>query len=1224
MPNVVEKQVKFRHVLGQISTFTHSEWEIFLNLVDVHILEFEDVLFHHDSAVMMPENPKGKSSRDGRDDDSRDADDKLIKEGQKLTTGVKALALAFKELEINPDRRILIAAHADTSGKAKYNFKLSRLRALNVFYLLTENRYSWALNSAEKHKIEDYQQIMKYYYYSKFAKGSKFFFDPGKRDDTWGPKTESATENFIEFYNGEFLKDKPGLLPIAKDNAMKEVRDSQKKHRWATELWEAVYELYSHELAEGLCTNREELVRLRRSMLPAGLDEGKFLYVNRRYVACGESFPIDDSEKKNYRSQENRRVEILFFDKEEALDIKLAIKEFEVCSKIDTEQTHKEKDCPLWNHRHLRQLYITPGDLYAVVYHMSFRYFDPVVDDVASVPQGLTIQAFENGGDGLLPDELDTTTRWENGTYFVKVEFKTPLNDGSHKSLHFEFRTENEWVHRPADGTDPRIDTMTPEDIQKLSLEERQRYYDLPARWSSRHYWTRYKDMSKGERFEKVIKDEKLKPFGNQITSASEPLVFSLDDIVLLDDKSGNQDIKDANHENRVPTKDHPSGPEPLDLNRWSRVKIFVVNERTGFLTLYRTDDSKKSSARIRFSENEIAGNPNPVFKNLIAMMPGELKCPKIVFFRDGFYTVAANRTEAVLGWEKMDGFVVGARAAIRNDADYHVRLPMFYSDNEFGSTGDYELHYFHHLGFVDQHPISYLVYYVSISFMQDSRDPAYSVKPPVNPIPSANDVRKYVDEGIYNAMEEWNKKCHFFEEDPRTENSTLIRPFYFFDERETFVVTPPSKGFKIDFDRDTTDPLPPGPPPPGSGPTDYSMLFIDPRIRRTQQMARGGRSKYLALIIGDTDGHWGPAYHRRTRRAVMPPATSYSLFKLNKSGYNLWPGGYTVTEDGDTYGFFIFAHELGHATGRPDEYVYKNYCPDPNQKKEVYPDFKLAYVTYSMSTNRPSMMYHSCAPHLHHMWYALHKINREIKNASPQFSKMLGGKTFVGRLVRGSSNITYTRKIGATGQPQIKDKMTDWIVGESSFILTEPSDIHHQGPLRRLSLELYDVGKDESSIQYFHEHQAPVQYQGVLVVRVLLKVVFSNDEGAWTNAEKRTKVHDINQEFIGLGGHYRLKGGAHDMKNIYIHFLPGFTDSAAQTSQHYVLKFLKKNYPGTGDFFPNAAGTVTVYDNATADKLIDYFLNVQTTRKDALLFLRNWVNNKLSILGENFSLEEF
>ena len=35
-------------------------------------------------------------------------------------------------------------------------------------------------------------------------------------------------------------------------------------------------------------------------------------------MGCGESFPIENKEKNNYRSQENRRVELLFFDKDEA------------------------------------------------------------------------------------------------------------------------------------------------------------------------------------------------------------------------------------------------------------------------------------------------------------------------------------------------------------------------------------------------------------------------------------------------------------------------------------------------------------------------------------------------------------------------------------------------------------------------------------------------------------------------------------------------------------------------------------------------------------------------------------------------------------------------------------------------------------------------------------------------------------------------------------------
>ncbi|MCX6577410.1 MAG: hypothetical protein NTV82_13590 [Candidatus Aminicenantes bacterium] len=1153
----LKRDVICRDLLGKVFTYSHQTYEFTLRRVQVYILEMEDVLFHHNSAVMMPENPKGKSSKDGSQ----------APDGQENITGIKALALVFKHFEFYPDKKMIIAGHTDTSGQPDYNFALSKLRAQNVLCLVTGEGDRWADICYEKQKIEDYQQILKY-----FADNAPYKWpcDPGDINDSWNAKTKEAIRNFVESYNTDFAeKQDPKLPPLS--SLLHETVEKDGQKRWTKDLWKAVFELYSAEMARIFMETKDGVENRRRILRE---DPNKWVDVQRKVVGCGESFPIDQKEKPNYRSQRNRRVEILFFEGKEA--------PYMDCP-ADVKSTHKAEVCPLYYKLHFEPHYIDALDLYAVVYHLSFQFFNSVENAVTAVPEGLKIQAFENE-----TEELQTKGSWKKGVYCLKVHFKSPLDDGKHKSLHFEFKTENQWVYTEKKGATPVIVTKTPAEIKNLSLEQRTHYYDLPALWSSRNYWTYYDgDLATGksERFEKVFEQEKkLKPLGQGTTDTGNPLIFCLDDIVLLDGISGTQDIKDANHEIPAVAMDlSQSGRTSV-----SRIRIILMDEATGFLKLYQPDPNTLASSRISFPRNLVVGNPEV------------RKGAKIIFFRDGFYTIGGRRTPLAPDWEKK-GFVVGARAAVRNDRDYHLLYTMLFVDDQYGSTGDYDLHYFHHLHFDGTHPVSYAIYHVSISFMLDTRDPA--AVPAIPAVPAQADVQKYVDEGVYLAMEEWNRKRYFLEERPNSSDSTIIRIYYIYDERETFSVTVPPGGFKIDFEKRPAD----------NPASNHVMLFNHANLKTAQQTALGGRSKFLALVSGDENGHWGDAWQWSIRNEGP---THYSLFKLNKSGYKCWNDIFTgvpVTEHGDQYGAHTFAHELGHATGKPDEYVKDSYRPEPN--KQSFPDLEQYYIPYSMEANFPSMMYRNAAPRLHHLWYALHKINREIQTASSLLSQKLGGKTFVARLVRDSWDITYTRKIGAAGQPTIKDKMTDPIESEKAYRLTAT-------PLRRLSLELYDVGKDESSIKYFHLNQEPIQYQGVLVVRVLLRVDFSH--GAWTNVQKRMRVYDIHQKWLAFGGHYRLKDGAHDMKNIYIHFLPGFTDSATSTGQHYILEFLKTNYPGTGDFFPNAAGTVTVYNDATADQLVTYFLNAQTTWKAAFAFLRDWVNNKLSSLGENFSLEEF
>jgi len=118
--------------------------ELALKKVNMHILEMEDVLFHLNSAVMMPERPKGASSSQGAAQPSQDR-----------ISGIQALAVAFKQFEFDPRKRMLIAGHTDTSGEPAMNFELSRQRADNVLHLLEGKRDAWAEVSRKRHREFD-------------------------------------------------------------------------------------------------------------------------------------------------------------------------------------------------------------------------------------------------------------------------------------------------------------------------------------------------------------------------------------------------------------------------------------------------------------------------------------------------------------------------------------------------------------------------------------------------------------------------------------------------------------------------------------------------------------------------------------------------------------------------------------------------------------------------------------------------------------------------------------------------------------------------------------------------------------------------------------------------------------------------------------------------------------------------------------------------------------
>jgi hypothetical protein len=779
---------------------------------------------------------------------------------------------------------------------------------------------------------------------------------------------------------------------------------------------------------------------------------------------------------------------------------------------------------------------------------------------VQDVPEGLKIKAFEND-----TEALPTDTKYKNGVYYVKVQFKKPFSDPSHKKLHFEFEETNRWIYTVDDivETIPTLVVKTKDEIKRLPFKDRLKYYDLPIKWSSRNYWTRWSQYdgkpNKQDFFENVIK--KLKPLGGGKTSPSSPLVFSLDDLVLLDAPNGTQDIKD---------QDHVSSTADKNLSK-SRIKIFCVDETTGFLKLYQSDPSTKSSARIPFS------------KNLIVMDPEIVKLARIIFFRDGFYPILDKRTTESTDWVK-NGFVVGARAAVRHDSDCHDLMDMT-THGEFGFTGDYELHYFHNLHVDGDHPVSFTISYVSICFMTDCRA--------VAPIPSKADVLKFVDEGVYNADDHWNRKRAFLRETGGGDACIHIRPSFFFDERETFNIPDPQlTGIGIE---------------PEDGFANHSdTLFAKPGFTTARQNALGGKPRFVAIIIKDNSTHYGEAWHW----SIRPGGVQYSLFKLNRSAYADWSDLSTVTEHGDTFSVFTFAHELGHATGQRDEYVNR-YKPVTGQDLRV-PCFSQHYLPYTMERNSTSMMYHNCAPRLHHLWYPMHKINERIKEAGKPLDTMLKGKSFEARLERGGQwDLTYNRHIDAATptQYQVPRDMLKPMLEEAAYVLTA-------APSRKLYLALYDVGRDESSIKYFHHDQdaAPnaIEYQAVLVVRVLLSVQF---DAAIAGPDRATRIQRINQTWNALNEPSRLVGGTKDIKNIYIHFMAGFSGDTHDAQRHYLLNFRNTNATPS---ISVSGDTTNVFANATHVDLVRYFLNYQPTVV-TLEFLGTWVNDNLH---EHFTLE--
>lgn len=239
-----------------------------------HLVEMEDINFHFDSPVLLP---------DPHCDDDPDAP------AQDRITGLSVLATVLTYADEHNREQLLIAGHADTKGGADYNVTLSQRRADNVLFALIGNKEAWARLSFDHHQVEDVQAILKWIDV-KFAFGT----DPGAIDNVNGPQTQAAIKTFKQRFNSDFGTS----MPIDGSSL-------------GMDGWRAFFDLYMQGLRDLLGVDEEGLADLRGALT--------FLDGENKTVGCGENHPIEAPDKDDFRSATNRRVEMLFFDPKDRL-----------------------------------------------------------------------------------------------------------------------------------------------------------------------------------------------------------------------------------------------------------------------------------------------------------------------------------------------------------------------------------------------------------------------------------------------------------------------------------------------------------------------------------------------------------------------------------------------------------------------------------------------------------------------------------------------------------------------------------------------------------------------------------------------------------------------------------------------------------------------------------------------------------------------------------------
>lgn len=299
---------------------------------------------------------------------------------------------------------------------------------------------------------------------------------------------------------------------------------SEKK--WPYEIWLGVYDLYEQEMIKsttGGDRGDNKFEGFRETLKKSFVDDTK------PYVSCGESFPKDKHPDIKYRSQQDRRVEILFFDKNE-------IPVLDCPTRISS--VHKAEECPLRKGERFCFEYIDSGRYFTAVYHLKFEYYDRIKKKRVAVPEGLKILSWKEGG-----IELKSSSKYMDGIYEVTVEGIT--NSPREDDIYFTFETgERLYLYTEAENSDPVIikdselknmlleekeplsedkQDRAPTVFEELPLIRRRHYYDLPEKWDSRNWYCR-RGSFEGKYEEAAVSETNIK----------EPLTFSFDDIVLV------------------------------------------------------------------------------------------------------------------------------------------------------------------------------------------------------------------------------------------------------------------------------------------------------------------------------------------------------------------------------------------------------------------------------------------------------------------------------------------------------------------------------------------------------------------------------------------------------------------------------------------------------------------------------------------------------------------
>jgi hypothetical protein len=239
-----------------------------------------DALFRTNSAVVLPEGESPAS---------------VVGEHESLSTiGLVASVLRYNAK--HEGKKLLVAGHADRSSTIGFNQPLSEERARAVLALVDGNRDAFAAICKKRNSEVDLTQIFDW---ANRNPNLRFKCKPTVMDRI---PSDTNYDLFRESFNAWV-----DAAPSGEHRGTK-IRAKGRADSFP-DIWGAVYDIYESELGKELGELPAGVAALRADL--TWVDD------NQKFVGYSEHHPIAKDRPNGMRSKEDRRVEVLFFDKGE-------------------------------------------------------------------------------------------------------------------------------------------------------------------------------------------------------------------------------------------------------------------------------------------------------------------------------------------------------------------------------------------------------------------------------------------------------------------------------------------------------------------------------------------------------------------------------------------------------------------------------------------------------------------------------------------------------------------------------------------------------------------------------------------------------------------------------------------------------------------------------------------------------------------------------------------